>query len=101
MAEALNTLTASQQANIEAQSYLSKKSPSYAGDPPSNGASEQEGEDFFSLAERRLTLATGIIIPALLFFISRGVTPFKSNLVKGSAVLVALISLRSYYAQTR
>ena len=98
MAEALKTLTASQQANIEAQSYLSSQKKGYGS--LENG---EEGEEasFFALAERRLTLVTGVIVPALLFFFSRELSPFKSNVVKGSAVLVALISLRSYYAQTR
>ena len=96
MAEALNTLTASQQANIEAQSYLSSQTKGYGS--PDQGESP---ESFLVSTERRLTLITGVIVPALMYYLSRDLSPLKSNVLKGSAILVALISLRSYYSQVR
>ena len=90
--EALNILTQSQQATMEAQQVLSATSLSGVD----NG--EEEVEDTLMLKiEKKATLASAVIIPTWMYYVSTSMGPIKGNITKGLALVSGLVSLKHYF----
>jgi hypothetical protein len=87
--EALNILTKSQEATMEAQQVLSSTSLS--------GVDEEESEDSLMLKiEKKATLASAVIIPSWMFYMSSSMGPIKGNITKGLALVSGLVSMKHY-----
>lgn len=95
--EALNILTKSQEATIQAQAVLNKQK---LGSP--ENASEESTppqEHFLVTWERKATLFSAIAIPSWIFYVSKDFGPIKGNLTKGLALVSGLVALRYYTKQ--
>ena len=93
--EALNILTKSQEATIEAQRILNNQAQSNL----SGVDGEENTEPFLTKLERRVTLFSALAIPAWLFYVSKDFGPIKGNMTKGFALVSGLVSLRYYTKQ--
>ena len=90
--EALNILTKSQQATIEAQQVLSATSLSGVD----NGEEEVE-EPLMLKIEKKAKLASAVIIPSWMYYVSTSMGPIKGNITKGLALVSGLVSLKHYF----
>jgi len=97
--EALNILTKSQEATIEAQRVLNQQrsQTSFAG--TATGEDEGDKEPLLTMIERRASLFSAVATPAYLFYISSNFGPIKQNLTRGLGLASGLICLRYYLKQ--
>jgi len=95
--EALNILTKSQEATIEAQRILNTQAQSSLSGV--EGEEEENKEPFLVKLERKVTIVSAIAIPAWLFYVSKDFGPIKRNITKGFALTSGLVALRYYTKQ--
>ena len=100
--EALRVLTASQQANIEAQQALAEENRKRAEQGLGNPNPEEPQKPWYMKLEERIVLFSAVATPAFLFYISRDENfgEFKKRLIQGVALTSGLVSLR-YYLQMK
>lgn len=89
LTEAMNTLTASQQANLEAQDYFTSQALGSVGE-------DEDERSIFEVLEEKITLTVSIIAPALLFFISRKKNPVEKYTLQTLGVITAFVGLRRW-----
>ena len=97
--EALNILTKSQEATIQAQNVLNQQRLHGPNASNPEGEEKPPEEPFLVVWERRATLFSAIAIPAWIFYVSKDFGPIKGNITKGFALVSGLVSLRYYTKQ--
>jgi hypothetical protein len=96
--EALNILTASQEAAVKAQAVLNQQQ--YAG-PGDEAEIEEvvEEEPFLVKAERRLTLFAAVGTPIIVYHFSKDFPAWKQHVIRGAAIIGGIVALRAYTKQ--
>ncbi len=98
--EALNILTKSQEATIQAQSILNKQRFGNPNEKTNTEPTvETEKEPLLIMIERRATLFSAIAIPAWVFYVSKDFGPIKGSITKGLALVSGMVCLRYYMKQ--
>jgi hypothetical protein len=97
--EALNILTKSQEATIEAQRVMNQQ----RSQTPFSGANTEEAdtekEPMLAMIERRASLFSAVATPAWVFYVSQDFGPIKQNITRGLGLISGLICLRYYLKQ--
>lgn len=95
--DALNILTKSQEATIEAQRVMNQQRAQMAFSGANT--SEEEKEPLLVMIERRASLFSAVATPAWVFYISQDFGPIKQNITRGLGLISGLICLRYYLKQ--
>lgn len=95
--EALNVLTKSQDATIEAQRVMNQQVTSSLGS--TDPANDKPKEPILSMIERRASLISAVVTPTYLFYISQDFGLIKQNVTRALGLVSGLICLRYFLKQ--
>lgn len=96
--EALNVLTKSQEATIEAQRVLNQQATQNLSGANDDGTQEEK-EPMLTMIERRASLFCAVAAPAWTFYVSKDFGMVKQNVTRGFGLVSGLICLRYFLKQ--